>query len=133
MPWREPDHRGRYVKWRATDDDVGVEPCIRLRGFRKVSDQRDVDLDPRGGQPQEKKRAAVDPALVATGSFADQRTQTRSFYPVRELEAAIEPQRELVSRLSNGRLSEWINNGHFMFAEDPDRFGQEVNAFLGGR
>lgn len=49
----------------------------------------------------------------------------------RDLQAAIEPQRELVKRLPNGRLSEWKDAGHFMFAEDPKRFAREVSAFLG--
>lgn len=50
----------------------------------------------------------------------------------RDLQAAIEPQRVLVSRLPNGRLSEWPEAGHFMFAEDPNRFAEETRAFLRG-
>jgi pimeloyl-ACP methyl ester carboxylesterase len=51
----------------------------------------------------------------------------------RDLQAAIEPQRILASRLRNGRLSAWTGNGHFMWAEDPERFARETAAFLAGR
>ena len=48
----------------------------------------------------------------------------------RDFQAAIEPQREFVKQLPNGKLSEWRNHGHFMWAEDPDRFDRQVAAFL---
>lgn len=48
----------------------------------------------------------------------------------RDLQAAIEPQRDFVTRLPRGVLSEWSEAGHFMFAEEPDRFAKEVSAFL---
>lgn len=48
----------------------------------------------------------------------------------RDLQAAIEPQREFVLKLPHGRLSEWSNAGHFMWAEDPARFTDEVTTFL---
>lgn len=51
----------------------------------------------------------------------------------RDLQAAIEPQRTLVARLPNGRMLEWADGGHFMFAEDPDRFARAVGSFLKGR
>ena len=48
----------------------------------------------------------------------------------RDFQAAIEPQRALVAHLSNGRVSEWNCAGHFMWAENPERFAREANAFL---
>lgn len=48
----------------------------------------------------------------------------------RDLQAAIEPQRAFVRQLPRGLLSEWSEAGHFMFAEDPQRFEKEVSAFL---
>ena len=49
----------------------------------------------------------------------------------RDLQAAVEPQRAFVARLPHGRLSEWPHAGHFMWAENPERFAKEVSDFLG--
>lgn len=51
----------------------------------------------------------------------------------RDFQAAIEPQRDFVARLRNGRMIEWDEGGHFMFAEDPGRFAREVTEFLRDR
>jgi len=48
----------------------------------------------------------------------------------RDFQASIEPQREFVRTLRRGRLLEYPESGHFMFAEDPLRFARDVDAFL---
>lgn len=48
----------------------------------------------------------------------------------RDFQAAIEPQRAFVSRLPNGRLITYEAGGHFMWAEDPERFARDVVGFL---
>lgn len=48
----------------------------------------------------------------------------------RDLQAAVEPQRNFVRALPHGRLSEWPQGGHFMWAENPGRFAAEVTDFF---
>ncbi|MEA2998340.1 MAG: proline iminopeptidase [Sphingomonadales bacterium] len=45
-------------------------------------------------------------------------------------QAMVEPQRALASRLPRGRILEYPGLGHFMFVEDPARFGRDVAAFF---
>lgn len=47
-----------------------------------------------------------------------------------DFQTVIEPQRDLVARLPNGRILEYPGRGHFMFVEDPERFAADVTAFL---
>lgn len=47
-----------------------------------------------------------------------------------DFQTVIEPQRELVSRLSDGRILEYPGRGHFMFIEEPARFAADMSAFL---
>lgn len=51
----------------------------------------------------------------------------------KDLQAVIETQRALAGALPNARLAEFDGDGHFMWVEEPERFGREVAAFLGGR
>lgn len=48
----------------------------------------------------------------------------------RDFQAAIAPQRTLAHALKHGRLLEYRENGHFMFAEAPERFARDVGHFL---
>lgn len=50
----------------------------------------------------------------------------------RDLQAAIEPQREFAATLPDARFFEWPDAGHFMWAEEPKRFAAEVTSFLNG-
>ncbi len=47
-----------------------------------------------------------------------------------DFQTVVEPQRELVSRLPDGRIVEYPGRGHFMFVEDPERFAADLSAFL---
>ena len=48
----------------------------------------------------------------------------------RDFQANVEPQRVLAAELPNARIVEYPQAGHFMFVEDPERFGRDVIAFL---
>lgn len=48
----------------------------------------------------------------------------------KDMQANVEPQREFVRTLQRGRLLEYPQSGHYMFAEDPVRFARDVNDFL---
>jgi proline iminopeptidase len=48
----------------------------------------------------------------------------------RDFQSSIEPQRDLVTALPNGRLLEYPESGHFMFVEDPQRFARDVSRFI---
>ena len=47
-----------------------------------------------------------------------------------DFQTVIEPQRDLVARLPDGRILEYPGRGHFMFVEDPERFSADVLEFL---
>jgi proline iminopeptidase len=47
-------------------------------------------------------------------------------------QANIEPQRTFVTSLPRGRILEYPGAGHFMWAEQPERFASDVVAFLPG-
>lgn len=51
----------------------------------------------------------------------------------KDFQAVAEPQRALAERVPNGRYLEYPEAGHFMFVEDPVRFGRDVTDFIGGR
>jgi proline iminopeptidase len=48
-------------------------------------------------------------------------------------QANIEPQRAFAGILPNAQILEYAGRGHFMFAEDPQRFARDVVAFVQGR
>jgi len=47
-----------------------------------------------------------------------------------DYQAVVEPQRALAARLPRGRIVEYPGAGHFMWAEQPERFARDVAAFL---
>jgi proline iminopeptidase len=51
----------------------------------------------------------------------------------RDFQAVAEPQRALAERVERGRYLEYPEAGHFMYVEDPVRFGRDVTAFIKGR
>jgi len=51
----------------------------------------------------------------------------------KDFQAVAEPQRALAERVPGGRYLEYPEAGHFMFVEDPVRFGRDVTAFIAGR
>jgi proline iminopeptidase len=51
----------------------------------------------------------------------------------KDLHAVAEPQRALAERVPRGRYLEYPEAGHFMFVEEPARFGRDVTAFIAGR
>ena len=48
----------------------------------------------------------------------------------RDLQTPLGPQRELAGRVRDGRVRVYRNAGHFMFAEEPERFAADVAAFV---
>jgi len=48
----------------------------------------------------------------------------------KDFQTAIPPQRQLASKVRNGRVLVYPNAGHFMFADEPVRFGADVAAFM---
>lgn len=48
-------------------------------------------------------------------------------------QANVEPQRIFAATLPNGRILEYPDAGHFMWAEQPQRFASDVITFLRGR
>jgi proline iminopeptidase len=51
----------------------------------------------------------------------------------KDFQAVAEPQRALAERAPRGRYLEYPEAGHFMFVEEPVRFGRDVTAFIAGR
>jgi proline iminopeptidase len=51
----------------------------------------------------------------------------------KDFQAVAEPQRALAERVPSGRYLEYPDAGHFMFVEEPVRFGRDVTAFIAGR
>lgn len=51
----------------------------------------------------------------------------------KDFQAVAEPQRALAGRVPRGRYLEYPESGHFMFVEEPARFGRDVTAFITGR
>lgn len=51
----------------------------------------------------------------------------------KDFQAVAEPQRALAQRVPRGRYLEYPEAGHFMFVEEPERFGRDVTAFMKGR
>ena len=47
-----------------------------------------------------------------------------------DFQAAVEPLRDFVSKVPGARLIEYPGRGHFMFVEEPQRFGRDVSEFL---
>ncbi|HWU74166.1 MAG TPA: alpha/beta hydrolase [Sphingomonas sp.] len=48
----------------------------------------------------------------------------------RDFQTAIPPQRALAAKVRDGRVIVYRNAGHFMFADEPDRFARDVSAFV---
>ena len=48
----------------------------------------------------------------------------------RDHQTAIAPQRALAGRVRYGHLLIYPNAGHFMFADEPERFARDVAAFV---
>lgn len=48
----------------------------------------------------------------------------------RDFQTALAPQRALAAKLKNGRVLVYPNAGHFMFADEPERFARDVSAFV---
>jgi proline iminopeptidase len=51
----------------------------------------------------------------------------------KDFQAVAEPQRALAQRVKRGLYLEYPEAGHFMFVEEPVRFGRDVTAFIAGR
>lgn len=49
----------------------------------------------------------------------------------RDFQTAIGPQRALASKVKDGRVIVYPDAGHFMFADEPERFARDVEAFAG--
>ena len=48
----------------------------------------------------------------------------------RDFQTAIAPQRALAAQVRNGRVIIYPAAGHFMFADEPQRFAADVAAFV---
>ena len=48
----------------------------------------------------------------------------------KDLQAVVEPQRQLASDVPNGRAEVYPEAGHFMWADEPERFARDVTRFL---
>ena len=48
----------------------------------------------------------------------------------KDFQTAIPPQRALAAKVRDGKVIVYPNAGHFMFAEEPERFAGDVAAFL---
>lgn len=48
----------------------------------------------------------------------------------RDFQTAIAPQRALAAKVRSGRVLVYPNAGHFMFADEPERFARDVAAFV---
>lgn len=95
------------------------------------------DADGEGGL---RNTGEIGKALFAQG-FMDYRfgKAERLTMPVlviaggKDFQAVAEPQRALAQRVPRGRYLEYPEAGHFMFVEEPERFGRDVTAFIKGR
>ena len=50
----------------------------------------------------------------------------------KDFQAVEEPQRQLASDVPNGRAEVYPDAGHFMWADEPERFARDVTKFLAG-
>jgi pimeloyl-ACP methyl ester carboxylesterase len=50
----------------------------------------------------------------------------------KDFQTAIAPQRALAAKVNDGRVIVYPNAGHFMFADEPERFAADVAAFVRG-
>lgn len=48
----------------------------------------------------------------------------------RDFQTALTPQRTLAAKLKDGHVLVYPNAGHFMFADEPERFARDVSAFV---
>lgn len=48
----------------------------------------------------------------------------------RDFQTPIPPQRALAAKVRDGRVLVYANDGHFMFADEPERFAADVAAFV---
>ena len=76
-------------------------------------------------------------ALVAQGIFDYRFTRPeRLTMPLlfiaggKDFQVAIAPQRALAAKVKNGRVLVYPNAGHFMFADEPERFAADVASFV---
>jgi proline iminopeptidase len=95
------------------------------------------EADAEGGL---RNTGEIGQAIVAQGFFSYRFDKAeRLTMPVlviaggRDLQAVAEPQRALAQRVRRGRYLEYPESGHFMFVEEPVRFGRDVTAFITGR
>jgi proline iminopeptidase len=95
------------------------------------------DADSEGGL---RNTGEIGKAIVGQGFFGYRFDKAeRLTMPVlviaggKDFQAVAEPQRALAGRVPNGRYLEYAESGHFMFVEEPVRFGRDVTAFIAGR
>jgi proline iminopeptidase len=95
------------------------------------------EADAEGGL---RNTGEIGQAIVGQGFFGYRFDQAeRLTMPVlviaggRDLQAVAEPQRALAGRVKRGRYLEYPEAGHFMFVEEPVRFGRDVTDFIAGR
>jgi proline iminopeptidase len=92
------------------------------------------EADSEGGL---RNTGEIGKAIFAQG-FSDYRfaSAERLTMPVlviaggKDFQAVAEPQRALAQRVPQGRYLEYPDAGHFMFVEEPARFGRDVTAFI---
>ena len=48
----------------------------------------------------------------------------------KDFQTAIGPQRALAAKVRDGKVIVYPDAGHFMFADDPERFAADVAAFV---
>jgi proline iminopeptidase len=84
-----------------------------------------------------RNRGELSNALIRQGVLDYRFTQTSALrMPVlviageRDLQAGIEPQREFVAKVPSARMLAYDQGGHFMWAEEPERFARDVISFL---
>jgi len=97
-------------------------------------EQRVAEADRQGGL---RNRGELGRALIEQGLLEYRfRQPGRLTMPVliiagaEDHQANVEPQRSFAATLPRGRIVEYAGRGHFMFAEDPQRFARDVAAFL---
>jgi proline iminopeptidase len=49
----------------------------------------------------------------------------------KDFQTVLAPQRALAAKVKDGRVLVYPNAGHFMFADEPERFARDVEAFVG--
>jgi proline iminopeptidase len=133
---REGD-KARCNMFRAYEGPAGREALDR-RMYPNLETMKLVDeADAAGGL---RNSGEMGQALAAQGFFGYRFGKAeRLTMPVlviaggKDFQAVAEPQRALAARVKRGRYLEYPESGHFMFVEEPVRFGRDVTAFIAGR